>query len=423
MKKFVALTLAALLLMALIPGMTATAEEKTVVKVASWDVTGAAANYHEAIKAGFEAAHPDMTIEWVDLASQEYNMLATAMLSGGDTTDVYVIKELSDLQNWTDQGFIEPLDSYVAADSFDLSNYAGMDKQCVTLDGALGGLPFRSDFWVLYYNKTLFDAAGVAYPTNDMTWDQYAELAKQLTVSAGIDSIYGTHYHTWLSAVVNWAVCDGKYTLADGVYDPLKYFYDLYFTLKDAGACMDYSELKAANLHYSAAFYQGNIAMLPMGSWFIGTLIAQKAQGTFDFDWSFVSVPHMDGVAAKSSFGNLTAISMSKASANKEGAWEFIKYACGEEGAKAIAAVGTRPGYASAGVAAAMASTPGFPMDETAIDALQPSMVSLEWPTGQYVNELKTLVNEEHTAIMTEEETVDEGIANMNARAAEVMAN
>ena len=299
MKKFVSLALTAMLMMTLIPGIMAAAEETTVVKVASWDVYGQAANYHEAIKAGFEAANPTITVEWIDLASQDYNMLATAMLSGGDTTDVFVIKELSDLQNWTDQGFIEPLDSYVAADEFDLSNYAGMDRQCVTLNGALAGLPFRSDFWVLYYNKTLFDAAGVDYPTNDMTWDEYAELAKQMTTSAGIDSIYGTHYHTWLSAVVNWAVCNGTYTLADGVYDPLKYFYELNFMLEDYGACMEYSELKASGMHYSAAFYQGNIAMLPMGSWFIGTLIAQKAEGTFDFDWSFVSVPHMDGVVAK----------------------------------------------------------------------------------------------------------------------------
>ncbi|MBE0601256.1 MAG: extracellular solute-binding protein, partial [Firmicutes bacterium] len=312
---------------------------------------------------------------------------------------------------------------YVAADNFDLSNYAGMDKQCVTLDGALGGLPFRSDFWVLYYNKTLFDKAGVAYPTSDMTWDEYADLAEKMTVNAGIDSIYGTHYHTWLSAVVNWAVCDGAYTLADGVYDQLQYFYALNQRLEDYGACMEYSELRAANLHYSAAFYQGNIAMLPMGSWFIGTLIAQKAQGTFDFDWSFVSVPHMDGVAAKSSFGNLTAMSMNKAAANKDAAWAFIKYACGEEGAKAIAAVGTRPGYASAEVAAAMASTPGFPAEEAALDTLQPTMVSLEWPTGEYVSALKTIVNEEHTAIMTREASIDDGTANMNERAAELMGN
>ena len=56
-----------------------------------------------------------------------------------------------------------------------------------------------------------------------------------------------------------------------------------------------------------------------------------------------------------------------------------------------------------------MASTPGFPVDEAAIDALQPNMVSLEWPTGEFVTALKTIVNEEHTAIMTREVSIDEG--------------
>ena len=82
---------------------------------------------------------------------------------------------------------------------------------------------FRYTFFTIY-NKDLFDAAGVAYPTNDMTWDAYADLAKSMTK----EGVYGTHYHTWLSAVANWAVCDGVNTLADKEYDDLLYFYKLY---------------------------------------------------------------------------------------------------------------------------------------------------------------------------------------------------
>ena len=423
MKKIVSLVLATMLLVAMFSGVSALAEEKRVVSVSSWDVFGSAANYHEAIKEGFEAAYPDIEIQWVDLASQDYATLATSMLSAGDQTDVFIIKEITDLQKWTDQGFLTSLDDLVAADAYDLSGFAGMDDVCRVSDGALNALPFRSDFWVLYYNKTLFDKAGIAYPAGDMTWDAYADLAKQMTSGEGIDKIYGTHYHTWLSAVVNWAVCGVDYTLADGSYDNLKYFYELNHALEDEGACMEYGELKAAGMHYSAAFYQNNIAMMPMGSWFIGTMIKEKAAGTFDFDWSFTSVPHMDGVPAKSSFGNMTAISISKNAANPEDAWTFAKWVCGEEGAKAIASVGTRPAYVSDAVASAFASVEGFPADEGALDALVPSSVSLEWPPGELVPQLQTIVNEEHTGIMSREYTVEEGISYMNERAAEVVAD
>ncbi len=392
----------------------AAAEEKTTLTVACWDLGTTA--YYDAIKTGYEAANPNVTIEWVDLASQDYNIKTSTMLAGGDTTDLYIVKELSDAQNWAKEGFIVKMNDKIAADSLDMSKYAGMDA-CYQLAGTEDyyALPFRADFWVLFYNKTLFDAAGVAYPTNDMTWDAYAELATGLAK----DGIYGTHYHTWLSAVANWAVCDGVNTLADGKYDDLKYFYELYQGLEDAGVCMSYDELKAANLHYSGAFAQGNIAMMPMGYWYAATLINYVKDGTADFDWGITAVPHLEGVAAGSSFGSPTGIAVNAKSANPDAAWAFASWLCSEEGAKVVASTGTRPAYVSEEVAAVMASADGFPTDDTTKAALLPTAIALEWPVGDGVSDIKTAVNEEHTLIMTREVTIDEGIANMESRAAE----
>lgn len=66
-----------------------------------------------------------------------------------------------------------------------------------------------------------------------------------------------------------------------------------------------------------------------------------------------------------------------------------------------------------------MAAADGFPTDETSQAALLPTAIALEWPVGEGVNEIKTIVNEEHTLIMTREVTIDEGIASMEERAAE----
>ncbi|MDY6289368.1 MAG: 30S ribosomal protein S12 methylthiotransferase RimO, partial [Bacteroidales bacterium] len=46
----------------------------------------------------------------------------------------------------------------------------------ISVNGSLDELPFRNDFWVIFYNKDIFDAAGVSYPTNDMTFVQYSSL-------------------------------------------------------------------------------------------------------------------------------------------------------------------------------------------------------------------------------------------------------
>ncbi len=418
MKKWASLALVVVMLLSVCS--SAAAQEKTVLTVASWDTT--TGGYLTATEEAFEAAYPDIDLQYVDVASQDYAIKTTTMLSGGDTTDVFDVKELSDLQNWIAQGFVLDLEADVAANIYDLSHYLGLENNYRGTDGNLYALPYRSDFWVLFYNKTLFDQAGIEYPTNDMTWDQYAELARRMTSGEGIDKIYGAHYHTWLSAVCNWAVCGSDYTLADGTYEPLKYFYNLTLGLEDEGVCQAYSELKAANLHYSAAFYQGNIAMLPMGYWFAATLISEKAKGTFDFDWSFVAVPHMEDVAAGASFGSITGACINKNTLNKDAAWKFISWRCSEEGAKAIAAVGTRPAYVSNEIAATMASAEGFPADDACRAALVPSSMSLEWPIGDKVSEIKTIVNEEHTLIMSRELSVDEGVAEMDSRAAEVLA-
>ena len=410
MKKTLSVLLAVMMLISLL-AVPALAEDAKVLTVVTWDAT--TTPYLIAQKEAFEASHPGITIEYVDVASQDYAVKTTTMLEGGDKSDVYMIKEIDNLINWQAQGFAAPLDTA----NYDMSGFVGTEVN-YAVDGVQYAIPFRSDFWVLFYNKDLFDAAKVEYPTNDMTWDQYAELAKKLTDKE--KGIYGTHYHTWLSAVANWAVCDGVNTLADKNYDDLLYFYKLYQDLEDSGACMSYADLKASGLHYSAAFANGNVAMLPMGYWYVSTLIGYNKDGTCNFNWGITAVPHAEGVAAGSSFGNLTGAMINEKSEQKDLAWEYVSWLGGPEGSKATASTGARPAWVSEEVAATMSSVEGFPSDETSKGALLPSAVSMEWPVAEKVSDIKTIVNEEHTMIMAREITPEEGIQEMNERVAEL---
>ena len=409
MKKMLSVLLAVMMLLSLL-AVPALADDQ-VLTVVTWDAT--TTPYLIAQKEAFEASHPGVKIEYVDVASQDYAVKTTTMLEGGDKSDVYMIKEIDNLINWQAQGFAAPLDT---AD-YDMSGFKGTEVN-YAVDGVQYAIPFRSDFWVLFYNKDLFEAAGAELPTNDMTWDQYAELAKKMTNAE--KQIYGTHYHTWLSAVANWAVCDGVNTLADKNYDDLLYFYKLYQDLEDYGACMSFADLKASGLHYSAAFANGNIAMMPMGYWYVSTLIGYNNDGTCNFNWGITAVPHAEGVAAGSSFGNLTGAMINAKSEKKDLAWEYISWLGGEEGAKATASVGARPAWVSEEVAASMSSVAGFPADETSKAALLPAAVAMEWPVAEKVADIKTIVNEEHSMIMAREITPEEGIEEMNERVAEL---
>lgn len=417
MKKIIALALA--MIMALSMVSIAAADDVVTLKVVAWDVN--TTSYYAAQKEAFEATHPGIVIEYVDVASQEYGTKANSMLASGDTADIFMVKAVPDIVAWNNFGYVEPLNSYIERDGYDVSGFVGMESG-YCYNGVQAALPFRSDFWVLFYNKTLFDEAGVAYPTNDMTWEEYKDLAIKMTDST--KNIYGCHYHTWLSAVVNWAVCDGVNTLIDGEYEDLAYFYQLYFDLADAGATMAYPETQAAGLHYSGAFGSGNIAMIPMGYWYVASLITNIQNGSYAIsDWGITAVPHKEDVAAGSSFGNLTGAAINANSANKEAAWTYVAWLCGAEGAAATASTGNRPAWVSEDVAAVMSSVEGFPADEASKAALLPTAVSIELPGHPKASEINTVLSEEHSAIINGEISIEDGILNMNDRVAEILAN
>ena len=68
-----------------------------------------------------------------------------------------------------------------------------------------------------------------------------------------------------------------------------------------------------------------------------------------------------------------------------------------------------------------MASAEGFPTDEASKDALVPTYVGIEMPASEHSSEISTILNEEHTLIMTREYSIEEGIEEMNERVAELL--
>lgn len=415
MKKAIAMLLAAVMLLALTS--FAFAEENKVLTIVAWDAN--TTGYLTAQKEAYEASHPGVTIEYIDVSSQDYDTKVAAMLAGGDTSDIYMVKDIPALLNWYDAGYTLNLNDYMKKANYDVSGFVGMETN-YAMNGEQIALPFRSDFEILFYNKDLFDAAGVPYPTNDMSWEEYKE--KALKVADPSKEIYGTHYHTWLSTAVNYTVADGVNTLIDGEYSDLAYFYHIIQDLEDAGACMPYSEISAAGLHYSGAFGNGNIAMMPMGYWYVATLINNIKDGTYNVkNWGLASMPTKEGVKAGSTFGNLTGVMINKASANQDLAWDYIAWLCGEEGAKVTAGAGNRPAWVSEGVADVMSSIDGFPTDEGSKAALLPTYVAIEIPGTALSSQISSILGEEHSAIMTREITIEEGIENMNERVQELL--
>jgi multiple sugar transport system substrate-binding protein len=185
---------------------------------------------------------------------------------------------------------------------------------------------------------------------------------------------------------------------------------------------MDFATLKTASTHYSGVFYNNQVAMMNMGSWFIATQIQKVESGeSLSKNWGLAKYPHPNGVPAGTTLGTITSLSVSSKSAVKDAALDFLKFVTGPEGASVIAATGTIPSIKNDAVIASIASMPGFPQDQNSKDALKVAKTYLEMPMHDKSAEIETVLNEEHDSIMTNNVTLDEGIANMNARVAEIL--
>lgn len=415
-KKMLAAVLAATMLLSLTAcGGDGKSGKQTTLKIAYWDLTTSATT--QPLVDAFEKAHPDIKVEMMDIASADYTQKLTVMLNGGNDLDVVWIKDGDTTPAIAARGQLEDLTPYIEKDKIDLGAFNGVAEK-LNFDGKQVALPVSTGFYILYYNKDLFDAANVAYPTNDMTWAEFEDLAAKVTAGEGNDKKYGALFHTWNACVQNWGVQDGQHTILDKDYTFFKPYYEMALRMQDAGTCMDFSTLKTGNIHYSSPFLQGQVAMMPMGTWFMATIISKKNAGESDVNWGIATIPHAEGMEAGYTVGSTTPMGISANSKNKEAAWEFLKFATSAEGAKIYAENGDIPAMKDDSVIAAIAGIEGMP--EGAADALVTKNIALDRPLDEKSAAVNQMLGEEHGLIMIGEKSIDDGLAEMAARREEI---
>ncbi|MEQ4720647.1 sugar ABC transporter substrate-binding protein [Nonomuraea sp. B19D2] len=359
----------------------------------------------------FEQANPGIKIKPVDILADDYAEKVTTMLAGGDTTDVITMKNVTDYSRYSSRGQL--LDLTDMAKSADASKLAGLDA--FNVKNSYFALPYRQDFWLLYYNKKYFDKAGVKFPEG-ATWDQYAKLAQQLTKEEGGKKVYGTYHHTWRSVV---QAISAAQTGGDQLGGDYNFFTEQYGTalgLQKAGATLDFGTATAQKSDYKTMFESGSTAMLPMGTWYIAALLAAKEKGATDVDWALAPMPQRPGGTGVTTFGSPTAFAVNKRATNSDAAKKFVQFAAGKAGAEAIAKIGVVPALQSPEITSAYFAVKGMPTDELSKKAFQPDKVVLEMPVSEHTSDVDTILREEHELIMVGDKTVADGIKSMNER-------
>jgi multiple sugar transport system substrate-binding protein len=388
----------------------ANANGKTTLSVSVWNYEGTPE--FKALFDGYEATHPDVNIEPVDILADDYAQKVTTMLAGGDTTDVLTMKNVTDYSRYANNGQLQEINGVV--DKLDKDNLAGLNA--FDLNGKYFAAPYRQDFWLLYYNKDLFKAAGLGEP-KDLTWDEYAEIAKKLSgTSADGKKVYGTYQHTWRSVVQAIAAAQNDGDLIGGDYSFAKDQYEMTLDLQSSGAMLDFGTAVSQKTSYRTMFETGQTAMMPMGSWYISGFAAAKKAGKTTVDWGLASLPQKAHDGKVTTFGSPTAFAVNKNAQHSDEAKKFIEWASGEEGAKAIAKIGVVPALQSDAVTAEYFKLEGLPTDALSKAAFSPDKTALEMPVSDKSAATDKILTQEHELIMVGERSVADGIAEMGKR-------
>ncbi|MEV4554256.1 ABC transporter substrate-binding protein [Nonomuraea wenchangensis] len=145
----------------------------------------------EELAAEYGKAHPDVKVVPAVGTTNVDEMLqkVQAVLAGGKAPDIaYMYGTWSPVLAKTPK--VHDLTATVNAPGFGWDDFWPSERAVSEVDGKVVGIPAIVDNLAVIYNKKLFDAAGLAYPEKDWTWDDFRDAAKKLTGGG----VYGTAY-------------------------------------------------------------------------------------------------------------------------------------------------------------------------------------------------------------------------------------
>jgi multiple sugar transport system substrate-binding protein len=139
----------------------------------------------DAIVAAFEEEHPNVQIEVQTAAFADYFTSLQTQIAGGSAPDTFELN-YENFVTYARSGALLDLGPYVG-EVIDPARYYPLALEGFTDEGTQYGLPATFSDVVLIYNRTLFDEAGLEYPTADWTWADYMTAAEALTdAEAGV---------------------------------------------------------------------------------------------------------------------------------------------------------------------------------------------------------------------------------------------
>jgi multiple sugar transport system substrate-binding protein len=180
-------------------------------------LTGTEIELVQSVVDQFVAQNPNYDVTVLNYDPETYDQKLLTDISAGTLPDIFVSADVF-AKPFFDANLTADLRPLAEATGFDLSLYDPNFLALSEVDGKIGFLPRGADVVVTYFNKRMFDEAGVAYPTDDWTYDDMLAAAEKLTIKAadGTTTQYGVDAsYTWWAYWVPMVVAQGGQILND----------------------------------------------------------------------------------------------------------------------------------------------------------------------------------------------------------------
>lgn len=220
------------------------------------------------------------------------------------------------------------LGELVAADAYDIDDLFEGSTLPYTYDGQLYAMPFRGSTMVLFYNRDLFDAAGLRYPDDEWTREDFLAAAKRLTIREDGRVV---QIGCMPDEPTSWVYSAGGTYASDDLselrftdprtLDGLRFYVELRTRHGVTASNMDAdgADPTAVNV-----FEAGNVAMLISGPWELGTFAHID-----DFRWDVALFPK--GPAGRHTRYAGVGFGVWSGTKVPGEAWELVKFLCGRD--------------------------------------------------------------------------------------------
>lgn len=256
----------------------------------------------------------------------QYWTLLEAGASGGDMPDVFWMHS-NEVQKYMENDILMDLtDRIASSEKLEMDKFPEDIKNLYSWNGKTYAIPKDVDTIALFYNKTMFDEAGLSYPDDSWTWDDFYDAAVKLTKEDG--SQYGTAMNPsneqdgWMNIIYSMGgkvLTDDK--KASGFDDP-NTIKAMEFVQKLVDNVMPPATVMAET-GTDVLLGSGKIAMLSQGSWMVPQF---KEHEYISENCDVAVLPKDPTTGNRVSLYNGLGWAVSAKTKNPDAAWQLVEW-------------------------------------------------------------------------------------------------